>query len=408
MKIGLLAYHSACNFGATLQLLSTYGYLTKHGHHPIVINWTPQNLEDYYRQRVPASQFQEQIATRQRLWEETRMCRNSKDVAQAIEENGIEAVIIGSDAVAQHHPLLERIVFPCRTIIGIIPNTEDREYPNPFWATWEDFLSRNIPVVAMSVSCQDSRYRLIPHNLRQQMAARVVSYKYLSVRDTWTRQMMEHLTSGRLKPEVTPDPVFALNDNAGEWIPGKDEIIRKYNLPEKYILLTFPDGSATVPQSWIDKFQELALKDGKECVLLPFSHADSFGTLPHTVRLPLSPTDWYALIKHASAYVGYNMHPIVVALHNQVPFFSFDTYGTKRFNGLLSDDRSSKIRHLLSEAGFSDYRTSCLSRHPQLPTPSAVYDLLTRFDTAKARLFAEAYGEKYRFMMQSILKSLHA
>jgi hypothetical protein len=91
-----------------------------------------------------------------------------------------------------------------------------------------------------------------------------------------------------------------------------------------------------------------------------------------------------------------------------VPFFSFDTYGTKRFNGLLSDDRSSKIRHLLSEAGFSDYRTSCLSRHPQLPTPSTVYDLLTRFDTAKARLFAEAYGEKYRFMMQSILKSLHA
>ena len=406
MKIGLLAYHSACNFGATLQLLSTYGYLTKHGHHPIVINWTPQNLEDYYRQRVPASQFQEQIATRQRLWEETRMCRNSKDVAQAIEENGIEAVIIGSDAVAQHHPLLERIVFPCRTIIGIIPNTEDREYPNPFWATWEDFLSRNIPVAAMSVSCQDSRYRLIPHNLRQQMAARVVRYKYLSVRDTWTRQMMEHLTSGRLKPEVTPDPVFALNDNAGEWIPGKDGIIRKYNLPEKYILLTFPDGSATVPQSWIDKFQELALKDGKECVLLPFSHADSFGTLPHTVRLPLSPTDWYALIKHASAYVGYNMHPIVVALHNQVPFFSFDNYGRKRFNGLLTDDRSSKIRHILGEAMLSQQRISCINRGFKAPSSQEILARLKSFPHDKSQAFATKYLDKYNTMMNEIIHRL--
>ena len=32
MKIGLLAYHSACNFGATLQLLSTYRYLLKAGY----------------------------------------------------------------------------------------------------------------------------------------------------------------------------------------------------------------------------------------------------------------------------------------------------------------------------------------------------------------------------------------
>ena len=49
MKIGLLAYHSACNMGATLQLLSSYGYWQKVGHEPVVINWIPQDLEDFYK-----------------------------------------------------------------------------------------------------------------------------------------------------------------------------------------------------------------------------------------------------------------------------------------------------------------------------------------------------------------------
>ena len=405
MRIGLLAYHSACNFGATLQLLTTYGYLIRHGHQPIIINWVPKSLEDYYKRSVPAAQFQEHIDTRKRLWNETTLCRNSQDVAEVIRQNGIESVIIGSDAVAQHHPLAERIVFPCHTIIGISKNTEDREYPNPFWATWLDYLERKIPVVAMSVSCQDSKFRLIPKHLRTEMGERIMAYDYLSVRDTWTQQMMEYLTHGKRKPEVTPDPVFALNENADKWIPGKEEILRKYQLPENYILLTFPFSRPTVSQTWIDEFSKLAKNDGKECVLLPFSHSESFGALPHTVKQPLSPTDWYALIKYSSGYVGHNMHPIVVSLHNHVPFFSFDTYGTKRFNGLQADDISSKILHLLTEAGFEDHRISCLSRQFQAPKASFVYDRLCSFDTNKAEAFANNYIQKYRFMMTNIINS---
>ena len=406
MRIGLLAYHSACNFGATLQLLSTYGYLLRNGHQPIIINWIPDSLEEYYKRSVPAAQFQEHIDTRERLWEETALCRNSQDVAKAISQYGIEAVIIGSDAVAQHHPLPERIVFPCRTIVGVCKNTEDREYPNPFWATWVDFMEKKVPVAAMSISCQDSKFRLIPKHLRKEMGERIMVYDYLSVRDTWTQQMMEYLTHGRRKPEVTPDPVFALNENADKWIPDKEVILRKFQLPENYILLTFPISHPTVSQTWINEFNQLALADGKECVLLPFSHSDSFGTLPHTVKLPLSPTDWYALIKYSSGYVGHNMHPIVVSLHNHVPFFSFDTYGTKRFNGLQADDKSSKIRHLLTEAGFEEHRVSCLSRQFQAPEASLVYNRLHTFDTSKAEVFANSYLQKYRFMMTNILKSV--
>ena len=57
MKIGLLAYHSAINFGATLQLLSTYMYLKNHAHSPIVINWVAADLEESYSNYTPAVQL---------------------------------------------------------------------------------------------------------------------------------------------------------------------------------------------------------------------------------------------------------------------------------------------------------------------------------------------------------------
>ena len=81
MKIGLLAYHSACNFGATLQLLSTFCYLRNNGYDPIIINWIPKDLEEFYVRRTPEVQYNMQKELRSNLWKETELCRTSKDVA---------------------------------------------------------------------------------------------------------------------------------------------------------------------------------------------------------------------------------------------------------------------------------------------------------------------------------------
>lgn len=45
MKIGILTYHAACNFGAFLQLLSTVEHVRKRGLEPLVINWIPKDFE---------------------------------------------------------------------------------------------------------------------------------------------------------------------------------------------------------------------------------------------------------------------------------------------------------------------------------------------------------------------------
>lgn len=406
MKIGLLAYHSAINYGATLQLLSTYMYLKNHGADPVVINWVPMDLDVFYARRSTEQQRAYCRQLRQQIWRETSLCRTSEEVARQIEAEHIDAVIVGSDAVAQHHPAMERAIFPCRRIVYIQKYTSDRMFPNPFWGQFNDYLSHPIPVAVMSASSQDSAYPLFTPWLKHRMCKAINSYAYLSVRDKWTQAMMEHVTNGKLRPAVTPDPVFAFSDNAQSLIPGKQEILKKYGLPEQYILLSFKKEHKTVTQEWLDAFEAVARQEGFASVLLPFPDVPSFGNLDHQVPLPLSPIDWYALIKYSAGYVGHNMHPIVVSLHNAVPFFSFDNYGKKLLGGRRYTDQSSKILHLLSLADLTDNRLSCLKAGFTPPVAAAVFRQLRSCPIQKEQAFAQAYGLQYQQMMADIMDSI--
>ena len=408
MKIGLLAYHSACNFGATLQLLSTYMYLKKRGHDPIVINWISADLENRYGKITPLPQQELQLSLRKQLWRETGLCRTSEDVAKVITKESIQAVIIGSDAVAQHHPMAERIVFPCKRIIGLRKVTSDMVFPNPFWATWLDSLEEKIPVAVMSASCQDSRYRLTPKAIRREMAKQVMRYSYISVRDAWTSQMISYITKGERVPAITPDPVFAFNRNSGDLIPSEGYIRNTYGIKGRYILLSFLDSrrGASVKQEWIESFTQAAKSEGLEIIMLPFAEKRSFGNSGREIRLPLSPLDWYALIKYSDGYVGNNMHPVIVSIHNSVPFFSFDNYGTKHLNGIITSDVSSKIRHILNKAGLGRQRVSSLPLGFRPPTAQDVMMRILTFDRDRCSAFAENYLKDYDVMMKDIEKAL--
>lgn len=405
MKIGLLAYHSACNFGATLQLLSTYCYLKNNGHQPIVINWVPEDLEAYYRMPTPNEQFQMQLHFRASEWSETELCRTSEDVAHSIELYGIEAVVIGSDAVAQHHSLRERIVFPTKRLFTILDITSDRIYPNPFWGEFRKYIKKNIPVAFLSASSQDSIYQYYSKKVKEQMKLSLLEFKHISVRDTWTQYMIMYLTDRERIPEVTPDPVFAFNLNCKDLVPSKDYIQKKFSLPEKYYLLTF-EKSSGITQRWLDEFIRKSAKKGVVCVSLPFSIKPSIGEFYYNIGYPLTPLEWYALIIYSCGYIGNNMHPIVVSLHNAIPFYSFDNYGRTKLRGYISSDKSSKIKHILNISGFDSNRVSCLRKGYKLPEVDKVIKLLTNFDKNKAASFSEQYLSKYITNMDIIIKSL--
>lgn len=405
MKIGLLAYHAACNFGAFLQLLSTVEYIKKQGDEPIVINWIPKDFRKDYEKRSLPDVRSLYARLREKYYPMTKLCETDKQVAMVIENENIEAVIIGSDAVTQHHPLRERIHFPCRRIIYIAHPTSDRMYPNCFWGAFNKYLKKPIPLAVISGSSQDSKYYFIKGLTKFKMKKSILDFRYMSVRDDWTQKMIEYITDGDVVPKVTPDPVFAFNNNASHLVPSKEDIIKKFNIPNDYIILSFK-GAKSVSQDWINEFQKFANAKGLACVKLPYADAPAFGNIQYSVGDIVTPLEWYALIKHSKGYIGNNMHPIVTSITNGIPFFSFDNYGIPMIGGKQTNGESSKIYHILKQADLLDNRiyTCCKDYSPI--EPKEVLNKIINFDVLKEKTFADRYYKQYEKMMIDVYKSI--
>jgi polysaccharide pyruvyl transferase WcaK-like protein len=403
MKIGILTYHSVYNFGANLQVYSTVGYLKNNGFDPIVINWMPADLEARSNRIVSPIQADAHNKFVKNYLPCTEICRTDSDIIKVIENEDIQVIINGSDAILQHKTFLSRINLSKKGItIGKNPGT-DVLFPNPFWGSFISGLNRKIPIVIMSASTQNTEFYFIKGRLRKQMKKSLHKFTSISVRDSWTREMIKYLTEGEIVPQITPDPVFAYNQNIKEQY-SKDEILKIFNLPENYILFSFR-GPNVVSREWLNSFQLLAEKNKLSCVALTgpggilFDHPFSL-----TVKSPLKPQEWYGLIKYSSAYIGEQMHPIIIALHNKIPFYSFDYYGIVRFKYFVNLG-SSKIHDILSFAGFLKNSINMLGKGTRCPSPEVVFQKISEFDLSKCNLFRINQLERYNSMMKSVTES---
>lgn len=68
-----------------------------------------------------------------------------------------------------------------------------------------------------------------------------------------------------------------------------------------------------------------------------------------TIESPLSPLEWYNLIKYSSGYIG-KICIIVIALHYSVPFYAFDTYNIVKYKFFVNK-KSSKIYDIVDRPG---------------------------------------------------------
>lgn len=237
------------------------------------------------------------------------------------------------------------------------------------------------------------------------MKLSILKFRYISVRDDWTQMMIKYLTDEEVVPDITPDPVFAFNFNASHLVPPKEEILSKYSVPKDYIILSFK-GQKSVNQAWIDKFQTLANEHGLACVKLPYADAQAFGNIQYSVGETLTPLEWYALIKYSKGYIGNNMHPIVTAITNGVPFFSFDNYGIPIIDGKRTKGESSKIYHILKQADLLDNRVYTLGQDYLPIEPDDTLNAILSFDNKKSSAFAKNYYQKYEQMMVQVFNKI--
>jgi hypothetical protein len=400
MKIGILTYHSVYNFGANLQTYSTVGYLKNNGFEPIVINWIPEDLEARYDRTIPIEQAIAHKMFIKNFLPTTAICRNTSDIIQVIKKENINGIIVGSDAVLQHTTFLSRFSL---TRKGIILNKypgSDTLFPNPFWGSFIPFLEEKIPIIIMSASSQNTNFKYIRGKMKKKMNISLSYFNYITVRDDWTRRMVKYLTNGTIIPDITPDPVFAYNQNIKEQY-SREEILGRFNLPDNYLLISFRTEHC-VTKSWLTLFDTIAKKNNLLCVGFPMPGGIKFDNpFSSEIDLPLSPDEWYGLIRYSSGYIGENMHPIIVALHNNVPFYSFDTYGIVSCKFFVNE-KSSKIYDILLKAGFTKNRICALGKGYKCPMPEEVFGVINEFDFSNSHHFSLNQQDCYNLMMKKI------
>lgn len=406
MKVGILTYHYVPNFGAQLQALSTIGFVKRIGHTPILLHWQPTDLDDIYINRVPEIQRLEHSEFAKQNFPLTNICKNEDDLIREIECHNLDMIITGSDALFKYIPKACRLRFSKRKFrfVKIKVPCVEKIPGNPFFCDYYDSLNRKIPIVAFSVSSQNAPFYKMNANERALIGKCLNNFKSITVRDDWTKKMVETLSFHK-NIQITPDPVFSFNQNCYVNIPTKEEILKKYNLPQNYVLISF--WTKNVNSSYIGKISEELQKNGFGPVAFPMPEGLIDFGIDLKIDLPLSPLEWYAIIKYSNGYIGERMHPIVVCLHNAVPFFAYDEYGIEQKSvlGLIRKymQDSSKTFHIVSKAGFENnlfaYKTKC-----SLPKSDDIVEALLNFDRQKCMDFAKEQQLAYENQMMKFLK----
>ena len=406
MKIGILTYHCVTNFGAQLQTLSTIGYMKKHGHEPIVLNWFPQDLEDFYLKQCPKEQFDIQFNFAQKEMPVSKLCRTLDELSLEMDRLNLDSVFIGSDALFDYFPKSERTPFSFRKMRRMKVNvTSNHDLPNPFWGSFDDTVTKNIPYCGFSISSQNAPFYKLNPQEKEELSRLLNKFTLISTRDDWTKRMVEYI-SERDDAFVTPDPVFGFNDNVDTVIE-KDALLDKYNLPENYYLISFYGD--ILSDDYINKvIALLEQKTGVKCVSFPMPRRLRKFDTDYTIQLPLPTLDWYYLIKYSKGYIGELMHPIIVSLHNCVPFFCFDQYGiTKRIIPKVwykYIKESSKIYDILQRADL--LANQCPYFYSKEFRPEEVVDKFLSFDKEKCKEFSQAQRQCYSEGMNKVISSL--
>ncbi len=408
MRIGIITYHFVPNFGAQLQCISTIGYLKNKGHEPIVLHWYPYDLDEMYAKRIPANQLKEHVEFAQNM-PLSKLCRTEIEVINEIERLQIDAIFVGSDALFKYIPESRRSflhkLFPHFIKSNVISVEDIKE--NIYQGAFLGKIKHNIKAVAFSVSSQNCPFMELNHFEKEAINSSISHYGLISVRDEWTKKMIQYIT-GRSDINITPDPVFAFNQNCYLKVPTKAEILSKYSLPEKYVLISF--WTKRLKTEYFYNLIKEIEKNNLTPVAFPMpEHLLDFG-LEHKIELPLSPIDWYALIKHSQGYIGERMHPIIVCLHNAIPFYSFDEYGTfkKSLLGLQKKHiiSSSKTYLVIKNSNLEDWHYSYFDKEKACPSSKDVVKKILNFPTEQCKKFAKQTLKHYNNSMSFSLTYL--
>jgi len=313
MKVGILTYHYICNFGAQLQAYATVMALRKLGHEPVIINFVHTDLmSDYYGNEVPLPQQKAHAKFIDDFLPVTEKCTTEKEIIEVVDKHQINNIVVGSDAVfLLSHPY-ERY--------------SDTIYPSIYWMGWIKKCKNfsNIKVFGLSVSAMGTNFLRLPSHFIPGLKESLGYFNKLYYRDKWTKWFLSYRL-GRLNIKRSPDPVLAFNSLVDP------KLIEETPVPiaGKYILYGISGRMGEKHHHLLSEVKKRVNERGYQFVALPFPEGYYNLLDDNKISEPLSPIQWFKLIKNSAGYIGEKFHTIIISVHNKVPFYSIDRNGDR-------------------------------------------------------------------------------
>lgn len=395
MKIGILTFHRPSNFGANLQAFSSVQYFKSLGYEVKIIDYVrPGDIG--YKDNVDKKQFAAHEYFVEKCLPLTGQVLDEEGLCKIVKDEHFDVVIIGADAVWR------------------APKDN-----NIYYAQWlfdnEDI--NDIAVASISAAHMGNGYLDLPIEKRIAIKNCLLRFKYISVRDTWTREVLNRdiFSKDFFVQNVNPDPVHLLSRfvNDVEWESRGQKSNGYYlmSLPKDWI----HEGKTISKKiNWFNKFKKIVNEAGYQLVELPIPEGKSGMEFDYTVDYPIDPLQWFLWIKNAKAFCGLRFHAIVSSISNGIPFYSIDSYGDRGrvsqlldFMGLHSlarkRDSKSKIYNLLNGSSLDKHRTGA---YIELESPKVVFTLLENTKKSDIIVLRDKNISEFESNMKELIDSI--
>ncbi|MBQ8694458.1 MAG: polysaccharide pyruvyl transferase family protein [Bacteroidaceae bacterium] len=393
MKIGILTFHRPANFGANLQAYSSYKYFASLGHEVKVINYL-REVDLKYKNRVIQTQIDAHIRFVESQLPITKEVYSAEELQSLTKEENFDLIAIGADAVWR--------------------SPEDDCI---FFAKWlfECPELADVPVISMSAAHMGNGFTNISEKKRKSIKDCLDRFSFISVRDAWTRDMINRdIYNGENKVKtINPDPVFMLDRfNDAVWDSKGHEAKGYYIMSLNANWNKGRNGNANL--AWFKRFKAIVNEKGYKLVELPIPEGVSGMPFDYTVPYPIDPLQWYLWLKNAKAYCGLRFHAIVSCISAGTPFFSIDSYGTCNYTTIIlqklglyklatKGDNKSKIWNMLNGSKFEEYRIdSYINNFPA----KRLFNMLETANVNDIKALRDNFIEKYTNNMQQMLRCI--
>ena len=326
MRIGILTFHRAHNYGAVLQAYALQEVLINRGHDVEFIDYQSPHLLRIYRwfswkrfiHKDIAISIKELKLLSQRKMRYDRFQHFIQDKLSlskpSYDMQSYDAVIIGSDQV-----------WNTALTHGFAPL---------YWGIWNH---RHTLVASYAASMEDT----IAPDRKSEIARLLKNFDYISVREKSIKEQIDPLTDKHI--EVVVDPTLLLNrekwlDLGNKPIIGQDYILL-YQVRNNHIALDIANKVAA----------KLKLK------LVCLSARIDIGNDKTTVSS--GPLEYLSLFRHAKFVVCTSFHGTVFSIIYHIPFFSV----------ILNDGKDARVTSLLSQTGLSARGVSEYADHSLSP-----------------------------------------